>query len=89
MHHAESWRDSGGPKRTELYRDKFSQYVKDITVLHLPLAIGKSWSCSETGILDRFWLEFSAVIPGLGGAESNEGIAVFGRPEGVHLEAGA
>jgi putative transposase len=26
--------------------------------------------CSETAKLDRFWLEFSAVIPWLGGAET-------------------
>jgi hypothetical protein len=25
--------------------------------------------CSETANLDRFWLEFSVVIPGVGGAE--------------------
>jgi hypothetical protein len=46
-----------------------------------------SW-CSETAKLDRFWLEFSAVIPWLGGAESDEGIEVFGRPEGVHSQTG-
>ena len=44
--------------------------------------------CSEPRKLDRFWLEFSALIPWLGGAESDEGIEVFGRPEGVHSEAG-
>jgi hypothetical protein len=43
--------------------------------------------CSEAGKLDRFWVEFSAVIPRLGGAESDEGFAVFGRPEGVHSQA--
>jgi hypothetical protein len=37
--------------------------------------------------LDRFWLESSASIPRLGGAESDEGLEVFGRPEGVHFEA--
>ncbi len=37
--------------------------------------------CSEPAKLDRFWLEFSAAIPRLGGAESDEGIEVFGRPE--------
>ena len=37
--------------------------------------------CSETAKLDRFWLEFSAVIPWLGGAESDEGIEVFGRAQ--------
>ena len=31
-----------------------------------------------------FWLESSALIPWLGGAESDEGLEVFGRPEGVH-----
>jgi hypothetical protein len=30
----------------------------------------------------------SAPIPRLGGAESDEGLAVFGRPEGVHLQQG-
>jgi hypothetical protein len=30
--------------------------------------------CSEPRKLDRFWLEFSAVIPRLGGAESDEGL---------------
>ena len=40
--------------------------------------------CSEAANLDRFWLEFSALIPWLGGAESDEGLEVFGRPEGVH-----
>src|SRR3954453_10356504 len=36
--------------------------------------------CSEPTKLDRFWLEFSAPIPWLGGAESDEGLEVFGRP---------
>jgi hypothetical protein len=44
--------------------------------------------CSETAKLDRFWLEFSVMIPRLGGAESDEGIEVFGRAEGVHTQAG-
>ncbi len=44
--------------------------------------------CSEPRKLDRFWLEFSAVIPWLGGAESDESIEIFGCPEGVHSEAG-
>jgi hypothetical protein len=44
--------------------------------------------CSEAGILDRFWLEFSVVIPRLGGAESDEGLKIFGRPEGVYFKAG-
>ena len=34
-----------------------------------------------------FWPEFSALFPWLGGAESDEGLEVFGRPEGVHSEA--
>ena len=42
---------------------------------------------SEPLKLDRFWLEFSAVIPWLGGADNDEGIEVFGRPEGVHSQA--
>jgi hypothetical protein len=46
------------------------------------------WFCSEAAKLDRFWLEFSAVIPWLGGAESDEGIEVFGRPEGVYSQTG-
>jgi hypothetical protein len=40
--------------------------------------------CSEAAKLDRFWLEFSAADSRLGGAESDEGIEVFGRPEGVY-----
>jgi hypothetical protein len=44
-------------------------------------------NCSEPTKLDRFWLEFSAPIPWLGGAESDEGLEVFGRPEGVYSEA--
>jgi hypothetical protein len=44
--------------------------------------------CSEAAKLDRFWLEFSAVIPWLGEAESDEGIEVFGRPEGIHSQTG-
>jgi putative transposase len=47
-------------------------------------SIGKLY---ETSKLDRFWLEFSALIPWLGGAESDEGLEVFGRPEGVYSEA--
>jgi len=45
-------------------------------------------ACSETTKLDRFRLEFSAVIPWLGGAESDEGIEIFGGAEGVHSQAG-
>jgi putative transposase len=44
--------------------------------------------CSEAGILDRFWLEFSAVIPWLGGAESDEGIEVFRSAKSVHSQTG-
>src|SRR5580704_2831552 len=47
-------------------------------------SIGKLY---ETSKLDRFRLEFSALIPWLGGAESDEGLEVFGRPEGVYSEA--
>jgi putative transposase len=36
----------------------------------------------ETGV-------FRAKLPWLEGAESDEGIEVFGRPDGVHSEAGA
>ena len=43
--------------------------------------------CSETAKLDRFWLESSALIPWLGGAQRDEGIEVFGRPEGVYSQA--
>ncbi len=35
-----------------------------------------------------FWLEFPAV-PGLGRAESDKGIEVLGRPEGVHSQQGS
>jgi hypothetical protein len=51
----------------------------------MSVAVGRH--CSGAGILDRFWLEFSAVIPWLGGAESDEGLEVFGRAEGVYSEA--
>ena len=43
--------------------------------------------CSEPLKQDLFWLEFSAMIPRPGGAESNEGLEVFGRPEGVYSQA--
>src|SRR5262245_61244032 len=43
--------------------------------------------CSEAAKLDRFWLESSALIPWLGGAQRDEGIEVFGRPEGIHSQA--
>jgi hypothetical protein len=43
--------------------------------------------CSEAAKLDRFWLESSALIPWLGGAQRDEGIEVFGRPEGVYSQA--
>jgi hypothetical protein len=48
----------------------------------------KALDCSEAAKLDRFWLEFSAVIPRLGGAESDESLEIFGRPEGVYSQAG-
>jgi hypothetical protein len=35
---------------------------------------------------DQFWLESLAQLPRLGGAQDNEGFAVFGRPEGVHMK---
>src|ERR1700689_856096 len=38
--------------------------------------VGVGGTCSEAAKLDRFWVEFSAVIPRLGGAESDEGFAV-------------
>jgi DNA modification methylase len=47
----------------------------------------KTSNCSEAAKLDRFWVEFSAVIPRLGGADIDEGFAVFGRPEGVYSQA--
>jgi putative transposase len=37
--------------------------------------------CSEPSKLDRLRLEFSAMIPWLGGAESDEGLEVFGRAQ--------
>src|SRR5579863_8421859 len=48
----------------------------------------KTKHCSETGILDRFWLEFSAVIPLAGRSGDDEGIEVFGGAEGIHSQAG-
>jgi hypothetical protein len=44
--------------------------------------------CSEPTKLDRYWLESPAPVPRLGGARSDEGLTVLGRPEGVHSEAG-
>jgi hypothetical protein len=43
--------------------------------------------CSEAGILDRFWLEFSAVILLAARSGDDEGIEVFGGAEGVHSQA--
>jgi hypothetical protein len=44
-----------------------------LSLIHLPPAAGRgAQQCSEPAKLDRFWLEFSAVIPWLGGAESDE-----------------
>ena len=43
---------------------------------------------SATAKLDHFWLEFFAPIPRLGGAKDDESLKVFGRPEGIHSEAG-
>jgi hypothetical protein len=37
-------------------------------------------ACSEPRKLDRFWLESPAPMSRLGGAQSNEGLEVFGRP---------
>src|ERR1043165_9123676 len=54
-----------------------------------PYGMSGSWDrCSETAKLDRFWLEFSAVILSAGGAENDESLEVFGRPERVHSQAG-
>jgi len=61
--------------------------VIGLKVDRLSVANVRERRCSETGKLDRFWLEFSAVIPWLGGAESNEGIEVFGGAEGVPSQA--
>ena len=45
--------------------------------------------CSDPRKLDRVKLEFSATFPWLGEERNrNEGIEVFGRPEGVHHPAG-
>lgn len=44
--------------------------------------------CSEAAKPDRFWSESSAPIPRLGGAEIDEGITVFGRPESIHSKQG-
>jgi len=55
------------------------------------MEVWRGWThsiCSETAKLDRFWLEFSAVILSAGGAENDESLEVFGRPEGVHSQAG-
>ena len=39
--------------------------------------------------LDHFKIEFSAIFPLAGRSGGDEGIAIFGRAEGVHPEAGA
>jgi hypothetical protein len=46
-------------------------------------------TCSETAKLDRFWVEFSAVIPWLGGAESDEGIEISDAQKAFILKQGA
>jgi hypothetical protein len=38
-------------------------------------------------MLDRFWLEFSAMSRRLGGARSDEGFEVFGGADGFHSRA--
>jgi hypothetical protein len=43
--------------------------------------------CSKAAKLDRFWLEYSAPIPRLGGAQNDEDFEVLGCPEGIHSEA--
>jgi len=45
--------------------------------------------CSETAKRDRFWLEFSALIPWLRGADSDEGIEVFDAQKAFILKQGA
>ena len=52
--------------------------------LHSPLA-----RCSEPTKLDRFWLEFSAQIPWLGGAESDEGLEVSDAQKAFILKQGS
>jgi hypothetical protein len=48
-----------------------------LSLIHLPRQQAEVPNCSEPRKLDRFWLEFSAVIPRLGGAESDEGLSRF------------
>jgi hypothetical protein len=43
---------------------------------------------SETAKLDRFWVEFFAPIPQLGGAKNDEGLKVFGRQKAFILKRG-
>ena len=39
--------------------------------------------------MDHFYLEFSDLIPRLGGAEDDESLEVLGRTEGIYFEAGS
>jgi hypothetical protein len=72
----------------EMNRRSDERYSERHDKSHVSDYIISDWVCSEAAKLDLFWLEFSAVIPRPGGAESNEGIEVFGGPEGVHSQAG-
>jgi putative transposase len=45
--------------------------------------------CSEAAKLDRFWLEFSASIPWLGGAQRDEGIRFSDAQKAFILKQGA
>jgi len=75
-----------------IWKDNYNTFRPHSALGNLPPAIYAKSSapqmCSETAKLDRFWVEFSAVIPRLGGAESDEGLEVFGRPEGVYSQTG-
>jgi len=83
-----------GTGRSHARREWCAQGLPTLSEFASSLALEKraAWgqtSCSDPQKLDRSELEFSAVFFRLGeGAESHEGIEVFGRAEGVHTEAG-
>jgi hypothetical protein len=48
--------------------------------------------CTKADLTPENWIVFGwsflLYFPWLGGVESDEGIEIYGRPEGVHFEAG-
>ena len=75
-------------KQLEDENSKLRKVVADLSLDKEMLQASSAESFEACPGSASWWLEFSAVIPWLGGAESDEGIEIFGRPEGVHSEAG-